>query len=91
MDQRINLAPDELLHIAAEFTKANQNGQEILNKLKLMIEQSDGQWEGERQKEFLSRINQSMTALSEYLRGLQQTSASLQQTADRFRQADQSR
>lgn len=91
MNQRIDLSPEELQQLAGEFTKASQNGQDILAQLKTMIDQSEGQWEGERQREFLGRMNDSMTNISHYLRGLQETSTSLQQTATRFRETDQSR
>ncbi|WP_145325876.1 WXG100 family type VII secretion target [Paenibacillus xylanexedens] len=91
MNQRIDLSPEELQQLAGEFNKASQNGQDILAQLKTMIDQSEGQWEGERQREFLGRMNDSMTNISHYLRGLQETSTSLQQTATRFRETDQSR
>ncbi|WP_336764810.1 WXG100 family type VII secretion target [Paenibacillus sp. USHLN196] len=91
MNQRIDLSPEELQQLAGEFNKASQNGQDILAQLKTMIDQSEGQWEGERQREFLGRMNDSMTNISHYLRGLQETSTSLQQTATRFRDTDQSR
>ncbi len=91
MNQRIDLFPEELQQLAGEFNKASQNGHDILTQLKLMIDQSEGQWEGERQREFLGRMNDSMTNISHYLRGLQETSTSLQQTAMRFRETDQSR
>ncbi|WP_340014518.1 WXG100 family type VII secretion target [Paenibacillus sp. FSL K6-1318] len=91
MNQRIDLSPEELQQLAGEFNKASQNGQDILAQLKTMIDQSEGQWEGERQREFLGRMNDSMTNISHYLRGLQETGTSLQQTATRFRETDQSR
>ncbi|HBU84833.1 MAG TPA: WXG100 family type VII secretion target [Paenibacillus sp.] len=91
MDQLINLSPEELQQLAGEFNKASQNGHDILAQLKTIIDQSEGQWEGERQREFLQRINGSITSMSHYLRGLQETSNSLQQTATRFREVDQSR
>ncbi|WP_339167316.1 WXG100 family type VII secretion target [Paenibacillus sp. FSL R5-0341] len=91
MNQRIDLSPEELQQLAGEFNKASQNGQDILAQLKTMIDQSEGQWEGERQREFLGRMNDSMTNIGHYLRGLQETSISLQQTATRFRETDQSR
>ncbi|OPG95069.1 hypothetical protein B2I21_27605 [Chryseobacterium mucoviscidosis] len=91
MDQRIDLSPEELQQLAGEFNKASQNGHDILAQLKTIIDQSEGQWEGERQREFLQRINGSITSISHYLSGLQETSNSLQQTATRFREVDQSR
>ncbi|CAI6084308.1 hypothetical protein PAECIP112173_04244 [Paenibacillus sp. JJ-100] len=91
MNQRIDLSPEELQQLAVEFNKASQNGQDILAKLKTMIDQSEGQWEGNRQREFLTRINDSMTTVSSYLQGLQETGTQLQQTATRFRETDQSR
>lgn len=81
MNQRIDLSPEELQQLAGEFNKASQNGHDILTQLKTMIDQSEGQWEGERQREFLGRMNDSMTNIGHYLRGLQETSTSLQQTA----------
>ena len=91
MNQRIDLSPEELQQLAVEFNKASQNGQDILAKLKTMIDQSEGQWEGNRQSEFLTRMNDSMTTVSSYLQGLQETGTQLQQTATRFRETDQSR
>lgn len=91
MNQRIDLSPEELQQLAVEFNKASQNGQDILAQLKTMINQSEGQWEGNRQRDFLTRMNNSMTTVSSYLRGLQETGTQLQHTATRFRETDQSR
>ncbi|MBB6020984.1 WXG100 family type VII secretion target [Paenibacillus sp. JGP012] len=91
MNQRIDLSPEELQQLAVQFNKASQNGQGIINQLKTMIDQSEGQWEGNRQRDFLERMNNSMTTVSSYLRGLSETGTQLQQTAARFRETDQSR
>ncbi|GGH69868.1 hypothetical protein GCM10008014_53710 [Paenibacillus silvae] len=91
MNQRIDLSPEELQQLAVQFNKASQNGQDIVNQLKTMIDQSEGQWEGTRQRDFLERMNNSMTTVSSYLRGLMETGTQLQQTATRFRETDQSR
>lgn len=91
MNQRIDLSPEELQQLAGEFSKASQNGNDILAQLRTMVDQAEGQWEGDRQREFMQRINDSMTSISNYLLGLQETSTSLQQTATRFRETDQSR
>lgn len=91
MNQRINLHPEELQQLSKEFSQASQNGQTIIQQLNTMIHESDGQWEGERQREFYQRIQESLSSVKSYLNGLQETSAQLQQTASRFREADQSR
>lgn len=89
MNQRIDLSPEEAQR-TVQFNKASQNGQDIVNQLKTMIDQSEGQWEG-NQRDFLERMNNSMTTVSSYLRGLMETGTRLQQTAERFRETDQSR
>ncbi|WP_054957444.1 WXG100 family type VII secretion target [Paenibacillus dakarensis] len=91
MDQRIDLQPDELYRIAGDFIRASQDGQSIIQQLNTIIEQSEGKWEGERQREFYQRIQESLASVKTYLNGLQETSAGLQQTASRFQNADQSR
>lgn len=91
MDQRINLYPEELQQISRQFTQASQNGQSVVQQLNKMILESEGQWEGERQREFLQRIQESLTSVQSYLNGLQETGTQLQQTAVRFHNADQSR
>lgn len=91
MDQRIDLQPEELLQIAKEFYQATQNGQSVIQQLNTVINESEGQWEGERQKEFYHRIQESLSSIKEYLNGLQETGTKLQQTASRFQEADQSR
>ncbi|MEF3355885.1 WXG100 family type VII secretion target [Paenibacillus sp. GYB006] len=90
MDQRINLHPEELQQLSKEFAQASQNGQTIIQQLNTIIQQSDGQWEGDRHKEFYPRIQESLSLVKSYLKGLQETSTELQQTASRFREADQS-
>ncbi|SDX19152.1 WXG100 family type VII secretion target [Paenibacillus sp. PDC88] len=91
MDQRINLYPEELQQISRQFTQASQNGQTVVQQLNKMILESEGQWEGERQREFLQRIQESLTSVRSYLSGLQETGTQLQQTAVRFQNADQCR
>ncbi|KKO52717.1 WXG100 family type VII secretion target [Paenibacillus sp. DMB20] len=91
MNQRIDLQPDELLQIAKGFNQASQNGQNIIQQLNTVIDQSEGQWEGERQREFFHRIQESLSSVKTYLHGLQETGTQLQRTASRFRDADQSR
>lgn len=91
MDQRINLYPEELQQISRQFTQASQNGQTVVQQLNKMILESEGQLEGERQREFLQRIQESLTSVQSYLSGLQETGTQLQQTAVRFQNADQSR
>ncbi|MCM3784815.1 WXG100 family type VII secretion target [Neobacillus mesonae] len=91
MDQRINLRPEELQQLSQQFVQASQNGQSIVQQLNTMINESEGQWEGERQREFLQRIQESLTSVKSYLNGLQETGTQLQQTAARFQEADQAR
>ncbi|WP_422656833.1 WXG100 family type VII secretion target [Paenibacillus sp. EC2-1] len=91
MDQRINLQPEELQQIAQEFFQATQNGHGIIQQLNKVINESEGQWEGERQKEFYHRIQESLSSIQSYLNGLQETGTKLHQTASRFAEADQSR
>ena len=91
MNQRIELQPDELLGIAGEFNRASQDGQSLIQQLNAIIEQAEGKWEGERQREFQQRIQQSLASVRNYLGGLQETADQLRRTAASFQNADQSR
>lgn len=91
MDQRINLHPEELQQLSKEFAQASQHGQTIIQQLDTIMNEMEGQWEGDRQREFYRRIHESLSSVKSYLHGLQETSTQLQQTASRFREADQSR
>ncbi|MFX3623242.1 MAG: WXG100 family type VII secretion target [Ectobacillus sp.] len=86
---RLHVVPDELEKAARQFTAASEEGQRIAQKLYEMRAHTIGNWEGNKQQQFLEQLQQCTQALNAYLQGLADASTKLKQTATKFRQADQ--